>query len=54
MADIAITINIPQDVFDAIKAKAKQSGAPWASVASSLLQHIVLHYREIFGEDMPK
>jgi len=52
MNDIAITINIPPDVFDLVKARAKHQGNPWAATASSLLQHIVLHHREIFGEDM--
>lgn len=52
MQDVAITINIPPDVFEAIKAKAASTGTPWSAVASSLLQHVVLHSREIFGEDM--
>ena len=50
--DIAITINIPLDVFEAIKAQAAKNGTPWPAVASSLLQHVVIHSREIFGEDM--
>jgi predicted DNA binding CopG/RHH family protein len=52
MNDIAITINIPPDVFEVIKARAKAQGVAWAAVASSLLQHIVLHHREIFGEEI--
>jgi predicted DNA binding CopG/RHH family protein len=52
MNDIAITINIPPDVFAAIKARAKAQGVAWPAVASSLLQHIVLHHREIFGEEI--
>ena len=51
MNDVAITINIPPDIFDAIKARSKRTGTPWPATASSLLQHIVLHYKEIFGEE---